>query len=119
MKAVVTGMFLLVLASSVDVWAASESAKPDVGKCSAAYEQCYAQCREENPAQTLEGDTARAGCGSICVAKRTACLAGKEYDKAKPWVTDQMKKFNEFLDNFFKGPPETPAPPKGDGMKNI
>ena len=119
MKAVVTGIFLLALAVSLDVRAASEPAKPDAEKCGAVYEQCYAQCREENPAQTLEGDTARAGCGSVCVAKRTACLAGKEYDKAKPWVTDQINKFNKLLDDFFKGPPETPTSPKTDGMKNI
>jgi hypothetical protein len=119
MKVIVTGILFLALAVSTDVRAASETAKPDAEKCGAAYEQCYAQCREENPAQTLKGDTARAACGSVCVAKRTTCLAGKEYEKAKPWVTDRLNKFNKFLDDFFKGPPETPSTPKTEGMKNI
>lgn len=119
MKAFVTGIFLLALAVGADVQAASEPVQPNAEKCGAVYEQCYAECRKENPAQTLEGDTARAACGSICVGKRTACLAGKKYDEAKPWVADQMKKFNKFLDDFFKGPPETPSSPKEDGPKNI
>ena len=119
MKAVIAGIFLLALANATAAYAASDAINPNAEKCGKVYEQCYAQCRQENPAQTLKGDTGRATCGSVCVAKRTACMAGKGYDKAKPWVNDKIDKFNKFLDELFQEPPAAPAMPKNDGMKNI
>ena len=119
MKAVITGLFLLALANATNAYAASDAINPNTEKCGKAYEQCYAQCRQQNPAQTLKGDASRATCGSVCVAKRTACMAGTGYDKAKPWVTDKIDKFNRLLDDLFQEPPVKPEMPENDGMENI
>lgn len=119
MKAISTGIFLLTLVISPCAYAAPEAINLNAAKCGMAYEKCYAECRQEQSAQTLKGDTSRAICGSICVAKRTACMAGEGYDKARPWVTDKIEMFNKFLDNFLSPPLVIPKVPKGGDMKNI
>ena len=101
------------------MYAAPAVTNTNTKNCGMAYEKCYAQCRQEHSAQTLKGDAARATCGSGCVAIRTICLAGEDFDKARPWVTDKIEMFNDFLDNFLKPPSVAPEIQKKDSIKNI
>jgi hypothetical protein len=112
-------IFCLALVNGIDAHPASDAFNPNAEKCEKGYKQCYAQCQQENPAQTLKGDTARTACGSVCIAKRVSCMAGKSYDQAKPWGTDKIDKFNRFLNDLFQKPPVTPKEPKNNGIKNI
>ncbi len=119
MKVLFTSILFLALGNGIDAYSASDAFISNAEKCEMGYERCYAQCQQGNPAPTLKGDTARTACGSVCIAKRVACMAGKSYDKAKPWGTDKLDKINRFLNDLFQKPRVIPKVPKNNGIKNI
>jgi len=81
-------------------------------KCAAAYEQCIADCNSKY-ADDIAG---RAACTPKCSGIYAACDAGVAYDKAKPWLEEQAKKTQKFMqdlmDRLKKGPPEDTEPSK-------
>lgn len=82
-----------------------------LASCATSFNQCAAQCA----LSYREDEFAKAGCEAACAADRAVCEAREGYETAKPWVAEQFRNMQRFLEGFSeKGEPALPPSPPGD-----
>jgi hypothetical protein len=80
---------------------AARAEEPTMDTCAGAYGVCEQACAERS-----DSDSARAGCVARCATARAQCEAEVGYEKAVPWLREQMNKVEDFLRGF-RDAPET------------
>ena len=75
--------------------------------CGNQFDQCQAECN----ANHKDEPSTRAPCVARCYGLYAACDASVAYDKAKPWIDEQVKKTKKFFGELIKKLDDKAAPP--------
>lgn len=104
-----TASALLVVLSAVPALAQQQGDSSALEQCEGAFRQCMAGCEMAYP-----GDQAgEAGCQASCAADRAVCEARTGYEQAKPWVEEQFRTLQRFLEGFSRGGQGGAVPKEG------
>ena len=84
-------------------------------QCGNQFDQCQTECNVNHK----DEPSTRAPCVARCSGLYAACEASVAYDKAKPWVGEQVKKTEKFFEELIKKLGDKYPPPLQTKSKNI
>ena len=76
-------------------------------QCGNQFDQCQTECSVDHKNEP----STRAPCVARCSGLYAACEASVAYDKAKPWVGEQVKKTEKFFEELIKKLDDKAVPP--------
>jgi len=86
--------------------ASAQEAKTSA-QCGEQFDQCIATCNKDH----ADDASKRAACVPGCSGRYAACDAGVAYEQVKPWLEEQEKKAQKFLDDLLEKMPSTESSP--------